>query len=395
MRTTSRLVVGDARRIPLGDASVHLVVTSPPYPLVEMWDEGFAAADPAVGRALAAGDGGAAFDGMHRALDATWAEVARVLAPGGFACVNVGDAARSIGGAFALWPNHARVGTGLAAAGLTPLPDVLWRKPTNAPNKFMGSGMLPAGAYVTYEHEYVLIFRKGGPRAFPSAADREARSRSAFFWEERNVWFSDVWTDLRGTGQKLDRARARSGAYPLELPWRLVQMYSLYGDVVLDPFAGTGTTLLAAAMSGRSAVGVEREGALADVVAETLAATVPAGRARAAERLAAHRAFVARREAEGRPLKHRNAPHDVPVVTRQEAALELLAPVAAAWEDGALVVEMGRLDEAPATETPAMETPASKRPGPKRPGPKPPGPGATSEPEARQPALFPRERPAS
>lgn len=343
MRTATRLLVGDARRLPLADASVHLVVTSPPYPLVEMWDEGFAAADPDVARALAAEDGRAAFDAMHRALDATWGEVARVLVPGGFACVNVGDAARTIGGAFALWPNHARIGTALAAAGLTPLPDVLWRKPTNAPNKFMGSGMLPAGAYVTYEHEYVLIFRKGGPRAFPSADDRAARARSAFFWEERNVWFSDVWTDLRGTGQKLDRARARSGAFPLELPWRLVQMYSLYGDVVLDPFAGTGTTLLAAALAGRSAVGIEREAGLADVVAETLAETVPAGRARVAERLAAHRAFVARREAEGRPPKHRNGPHDVPVVTRQEAALELLAPASAGWADGAWTVEMARV----------------------------------------------------
>ena len=104
--------------------------------------------------------------------------------------------------------------------GFTNLPEIIWRKPTNSPNKFMGSGMLPAGAYVTLEHEFILIFRKGGKRIFKSDAEKLKRQQSAFFWEERNVWFSDLWT-LTGTNQKLNNknSRERSAAYPFDLAY--------------------------------------------------------------------------------------------------------------------------------------------------------------------------------
>src|SRR5206468_5334175 len=104
---------------------------------------------------------------------------------------------------FILYPNHVRIASHLVRLGFNPLPAILWRKQTNAPNKFMGSGMFPPGAYVTLEHEYVLIVRKGDKRAFDSEVIRSRRRESAFFWEERNDWFSDVWFDLKGTGQNL------------------------------------------------------------------------------------------------------------------------------------------------------------------------------------------------
>src|SRR4029079_11532235 len=118
-------------------------------------------------------------------------------------CIDVGDATRTVGGRFRCYPNAARITSTVMRLAFDPLPAIVWRKPTNAPNKFMGSGMLPPGAYVTYEHEHVLIFRKGSKRAFASAAEKAARHRSAYFWEERNVWFSDVWTDLVGARQEL------------------------------------------------------------------------------------------------------------------------------------------------------------------------------------------------
>lgn len=328
METRHHLVIGDAREMrEVADGSVHLVVTSPPYPMIEMWDGVFGALGAEVGARLEAGDGAGAFEAMHRELDRAWAECFRALAPGGIACVNVGDATRTLGGVFRLWPNHARVVDGMTRAGFVTLPDILWRKPTNAPNKFLGSGMLPAGAYVTYEHEYVLIFRKGAPRAFATAEEKARRRRSAFFWEERNVWFSDLWTDLVGTGQgRAGGSRERSGAFPFELAWRLVQMFSLQGDLVLDPFVGTGTTMAAAAASGRHSVGVEREATLAGVVAETMAGAAEAGAARAAGRLEAHRAFVAAREAAGRPPGHWNRPYGLAVVTAQEEDLEVCRP---------------------------------------------------------------------
>ena len=203
--TTHRVLVGDARSLGIPDASVDLVVTSPPYPMIAMWDALFSALDPRVG-ALLATNPDAAFEAQHAALDAVWAECRRVLRPGGLLCVNVGDATRTLDGVFRLWPNHARILRACAALGFHVLPDVLWRKPTNAPNKFMGSGMLPGGAYVTYEHEYVLVLRNGPPRAFPGAADKARRRASAYFWEERNTWFSDLWMGLAGTEQALSPA---------------------------------------------------------------------------------------------------------------------------------------------------------------------------------------------
>jgi DNA modification methylase len=330
MQTSHTLHIGDARdlsAVPSG--SVHLVVTSPPYPMIAMWDEVFAELAPGSVAALEAGQGRAAFEAMHAVLDAVWEECARVLAPGGFACVNIGDATRSLAEEFALYPNQARISTALSRVGLTPLPDILWRKPSNAPNKFMGSGMLPAGAYVTYEHEYVLIFRKGGKREF-TGAERTRRSESAYFWEERNLWFSDLWTDLRGTRQGLGAGapRERSAAFPFELPWRLVHMFSVQGDVVLDPFVGTGTTMAAAFAAGRQSVGVERALELAPRVGAALEAAVGEGRRRAEERLVAHFAAMAEREGRGKTPLHRSTVYGFGVVTGQEQAVRVLAPVA-------------------------------------------------------------------
>lgn len=309
MQTRQTFHVGRAQALPVDDASVGLVVTSPPYPMIAMWDGLFGEAASA---ALEAGDGPAAFEAMHAELDPCWAELHRVLIPGGLACINIGDATRSLGGQFALYPNHARILSAAMGAGFTVLPDILWRKPNNSPTKFMGSGMLPAGAYVTYEHEYILVLRKGGKRSF-SAKQAEVRRRSALFWEERNVWFSDLW-DLRGTGQGLTRGgRERSAAFPFELAYRLIAMYSVYGDVVLDPFCGTGTTLCAAAVAGRNGVGVDLDPELV----EGFELELPE---RARARLAAHRAFVA-----DRVTKHEN-PRYGPVVTGQERKLELWAP---------------------------------------------------------------------
>jgi DNA modification methylase len=329
--TVHRVYTGDARSLDaIADGSVQLVVTSPPYPMIEMWDGCFRAAAAEVGERLDDGDGPGAFEAMHAVLDRAWAECARALAPGGFLCVNVGDAVRTIDGGFRLYPNHARIIAAAVALGLAPLPDILWRKPTNAPNKFMGSGMLPAGAYVTYEHEYVLIFRKGGKRAFASAEERARRARSAFFWEERNVWFSDVWMDLRGAGQALAGVvkadRARSAAFPFELPYRLVCMYSVEGDLVLDPFAGTGTTLVAAAAAGRSSAGYEVDPALAGECGAAIGRAVGLGEVRVRERFEAHGAFVAARVASGQTLKHASHVYGFPVMTSQERDLRLLRP---------------------------------------------------------------------
>jgi DNA modification methylase len=314
------------RMTALADASVDLVVTSPPYPMIEMWDEGLARQNPLIRDALDRFDGPTAFELMHGELDRVWAEVGRVMKPGGFVCLNIGDATRTLDGHFQLFPNHARIVSFFGKLGFSCLPTILWRKPTNAPNKFMGSGMLPAGAYVTLEHEYILVFRKGGKRIFKTEAEKRLRQESAFFWEERNTWFSDTW-ETRGAQQKLidSTARERSGAYPFEIPYRLINMYSVKGDTVLDPFLGTGTTALAALAAQRNSVGYEVDDRLNETISQVLHTTkLDFVNRQILERLARHHGFLERRQQDGNaPCKHFNVPHQFPVMTGQETELRL------------------------------------------------------------------------
>ena len=336
MKTTHRLCFADARRMrSAAGCSIDLVVTSPPYPMIEMWDETFARQSRKVRAALERGDGSAAFEAMHQVLDPVWAEVSRVLKPGGFACINIGDATRKIGERFMLYPNHARMISALYQQGLSPLPAVIWRKQTNAPNKFMGSGMLPAGAYVTLEHEYVLILRKGDKREFDTPDEKAARRESALFWEERNVWFSDVWMDLKGARQQMPKkaqmpdkqVRERSGAFPFELPYRLINMYSVAGDTVLDPFLGAGTSLLAAMAAGRNSIGFELEPDFAQTIRDHAGQAMATASQVISDRLERHAAFVKERQAAGKAVKYSSRKYGFPVVTRQETEIYLARPV--------------------------------------------------------------------
>jgi site-specific DNA-methyltransferase (cytosine-N4-specific) len=321
VQTTHEVHVEDARDLPLPDDSVELVVTSPPYPMIEMWDASFAAQDSRIRDALSAEEGGRAFDLMHDLLDDAWAEVARVLVPGGIAVVNVGDATRTVGGTFQQYPNHVEIARRLRGHGLSALPDIVWRKPTNSAAKFMGSGMLPPNAYPTLEHEHLLVFRNGDTRSFPPGDD--ARYGSAYFWEERNEWFSDLW-EITGTRQSLPgQVRARSGAFPLDLPLRLVLMFSVYGDTVLDPFWGTGTTSMAALAAGRRSVGVEREPDLVRAFEERVGEAPRISEALATERLDRHREFVAERQAAGEEPGYEAEHYEFPVVTKQERSIQL------------------------------------------------------------------------
>ena len=320
-RTEHSVRAGDSRRSELLSDSVDLLVTSPPYPMIGQWDEVFAMQSIKIHQALKSNDGDAAFELMHKQLDPVWREANRVLRPGGLACIVVGDATRSLNGDFRLYPNHVRILQTLINLDFTILPDILWRKPTNAPSKFMGSGMLPAGAYVTYEHEYILLVRKGGRREFGTAEEKARRRESAYFWEERNVWFSDVWMDIPGA-QQLHNGH-RSGAFPFELAYRLVCMFSVKGDWVLDPFAGTGTTTTACMAAGRNSIAIEIDDAMVDEMRAVKSSIVSTLNDRIHNRLARHRDFVDEHIAAGRTLKYENLHHGFQVKTAQERDLIL------------------------------------------------------------------------
>lgn len=307
------------------DGSIQLVVTSPPYPMIEMWDEVFFKQNQKIKDALECSDSSLVFELMHQELDKTWAEVYRVLIDGGIVCINIGDATRTVNENFQLFNNHTRIISTCLKLGLQTLPAIIWRKQTNAPNKFMGSGMLPPGAYVTLEHEYILILRKKKKRLFEDESEKNIRRESAFFWEERNVWFSDVWMDLKGAGQKLKQKelRNRSGAYPFELAYRLINMFSVKGDTILDPFVGTGTTTIAAIASERNSIGAEIDKNFSTLIKERILNSKSGLNDYVQHRVKKHLNFVKEREMIKGKLKYLNKSHGFPVMTLQERVMKV------------------------------------------------------------------------
>ena len=324
METTHRIVTGDSRSLSkIDDDSVELVVTSPPYPMIEMWDELFAELNPEITASLEAGEGQAAFSQMHEELEKVWKEVSRVLVDGGIACINIGDATRKVDGSFRVFQNHSRIINAFEDLGFEPLPELLWRKPVNSGAKFMGSGMLPPNAYVTLEHEYILVFRNGkDSRTFEPGSER--RYNSAYFWEERNQWFSDVWMEIKGELQALEQSelRERSAAYPFEIPYRLINMYSVYGDTVLDPFWGTGTTSFAAMVAGRNSVGYELDEEFVQLFKQRVEDIPEYSREVVKQRLDDHKEFVEERLSEGKDFKYQADNYDFPVTTKQEKPIQ-------------------------------------------------------------------------
>jgi len=251
MKTNHKIHFEDAREL---DEEVELVVTSPPYPMVEMWDEPFSE----LGVDINQREVHTTFMEMHRILDGVWKMLRDSVVQGGIVCINVGDSTRNFGGQFRRFPNAARITQKMANYGFTPLPSIIWKKTTNSPSSFMGSGMSPPNQYVTSENEYILIFRKGGKLRNP-----QSRHEASYFFEERNEWFSGVWS-IGGAEQH------GNAQFPFEIPFRLINMYSTYGDTVLDPFWGTGTTTRAAIASARNSIGYELDEELLDMFYDKL-----------------------------------------------------------------------------------------------------------------------------
>lgn len=267
MQTEHKIVIGNSQNMSeLADCSVHLVVTSPPYPMIRMWDTHFIKMEKRIGemwRSLESGgldeEVARIYDSMHENLAKVWRESFRVLVSGGIACINIGDATRSLNGKFRLFPNHARIIEHCERAGFTTLPYILWKKPTTKPKykgkgAFLGSGFLPPNAYVTLDCEFILLFRKGNIRKYPS--HDPCRYQSAFTKKQRDEWFSQIWT-VKGERQTDNQVERRIAAFPEEIVERLVKMFSIKGETVLDPFLGSGTTTKMAMLNDRNSVGYE------------------------------------------------------------------------------------------------------------------------------------------
>lgn len=223
----------------IDQGEVDLVVTSPPYPMVEHWDE--------------FGD----YEEQHEMIFRVMTECWYALREGGIMCINIGDATRSVDDRFQCYPNHAEIMVGAREIGFDTLVPIHWFKPTNRPNSFLGSGFHPPNCYVTQDTEYILIFRKGTTRSLPD--DRVLWNASQFTKEERDTWFCQQWS-VTGAQQ------SGMAEFPIEIPYRLIRMFSFLGDTVLDPFAGTGTTLQVGRALGRNVIGYEVNEELEEVI---------------------------------------------------------------------------------------------------------------------------------
>lgn len=320
--TEHRIINADSKKMDfINDGSVNLIITSPPYPMIKMWDELFIEKDPSIKTDLQKGNGYSSFIKMHNILNEVWKECDRVLADNGFICINIGDATRTLDSEFKLYSNHSKIIEFFSALGYSVLPDVIWRKPSNSPNKFMGSGMYPAGAYITYEHEYILIFRKGGKRNFKEQ-EKKLRQRSAYFWEERNIWFSDLW-NINGTSQSLKKVslRNRNASFPFEIPYRLVNMYSVENDVVLDPFCGLGTTNLACMTAKRNSIGVDINYEIVNLALDRINVTSNEVNQFIQSRINAHLEFINSLDETKKAKFYKNDNYNFLVKTKQETAI--------------------------------------------------------------------------
>jgi modification methylase len=262
--TTHQLRLGDARRLDwIDDESVHLVVTSPPYWTLKEYE----ANENQLGAI-------ADYEGFLGELDKVWSECARVLLPGGRICCVVGDVcvARKKGGRHYVMPLHADIQVRSRRFGLDSLTPILWHKIANGAMEAEGNGAgfygkpYQPGAIIKNDVEYILFFRKGGDYRSPSAIQR---ALSMLNKEEMRGWMSSVWTDIKGESLR----NGHPAPFPVILAERLIRMFSFAGDTVLDPFAGTGTTALAALASGRSSISVEIERKYFAIAAQRLRET--------------------------------------------------------------------------------------------------------------------------
>jgi DNA modification methylase/endonuclease YncB( thermonuclease family) len=235
VKTQHRIIIGDARRMSsLGDESVHLVITSPPY--WQLKDYGV--------------DGQIGFDDSYEAyinnLNLVWAECNRVLSPGCRLCINIGDQfARSVYyGRYKVIPIRTEIIKFCEA--------IIWQKVTTTNTTggatIMGSFPFPRNGILKLDYEFILIFKKLGEPPKPLARVKEQAKLTT---EEWNTYFAGHWNF---PGEKQEGHIAR---FPVELPRRLIRMFSFPGEWALDPFAGSGTTNVAAARLGRNSIGIE------------------------------------------------------------------------------------------------------------------------------------------
>jgi DNA modification methylase len=244
-KTFQKLINGDARDLSfLGDESIHLVVTSPPYWNLKRYNDN----PDQLGHIND-------YESFLGELEKVWSEVFRILVPGGRLVCVVGDVcvSRRRFGRHLVFPLHADTCVLCRRIGFDNLNPIIWHKIANASfevengSKFLGKPYEP-NAIIKNDMEFILMQRKPGGYRKPT---EEQRKLSKIEKKDFNTWFQQIW-NITGAS-----TRNHPAPFPLELATRLVRMFSFHGDTVLDPFCGTGTTMIAALRYGRNSIGID------------------------------------------------------------------------------------------------------------------------------------------
>ncbi|MFH1564495.1 MAG: site-specific DNA-methyltransferase [bacterium] len=259
MKTNHKVIIGDSRNMAeLENNSVHLVITSPPY-----WQlKDYGSSDQ-----IGFND---SYENYINNLNLVWKECFRVLNDGCRLCINIGDQfARSVYyGRYKIIPIRTEIIKFCETVGFDYMGAIIWQKATTMNTTggatIMGSFPYPRNGIIKLDYEFILIFKKLGVPPFVS---KERKGESKMSKDEWNQYFNGHWNF---NGAKQDKHLAM---FPEELPKRLIKMFSFVGDNVLDPFLGSGTTMLVAKNLNRNSVGYEINNNYLPTIKEKIGAT--------------------------------------------------------------------------------------------------------------------------
>ncbi len=256
MKTTHTCIVGDSKKMSeLDDASVHLVVTSPPY-----WQLKDYGSKDQIGS-------NHSYEEYINNLNLVWNECYRVLHPGCRMLINIGDQfARAVYyGRYKVIPIRTEIIKFSESIGFDYMGSIMWQKKTTMNTTggatVMGSYPYPRNGIVEIDYEFILIFKKPGK---PPKVSKEIKEQSIIPKDKWKEYFSGHWyfSGVRQDGH--------IAMFPVELPKRAIEMFTFVGETVLDPFLGSGTTSLAAMITNRNSVGYEINEAFIPVIENKL-----------------------------------------------------------------------------------------------------------------------------
>jgi len=258
--TEHKVIFGDSRNLnTIADKSVQLIITSPPY-----WQLKDYGNDQQIGF-------NDSYEDYINNLNLVWSECNRVLSDGCKMCVNIGDqfARSKYYGRYKVIPIRTEIIRFCETLGMDYMGAIIWQKTTtmntSGGGAVMGSFPYPRNGILKMDYEFILIFKKQGKAPKPT---KEQKENSAMTKEEWKEYFSSHW--YFGGVKQLEHI----AMFPEELPKRLIKMFSFAEETVFDPFAGSGTTLLAARNLGRNSVGYEINGDFRQIISDKLSGDV-------------------------------------------------------------------------------------------------------------------------